>query len=147
MSDTKSRLRRARRLPARQSATSSPGLLQIDLEGRPWPQNAFTPTLETPARNQSTVSCSNKLCPDKPAMRLHGFRHESNALAAKSRNNRERCIPCFEPAGPLVDLRDDRVQSERQYLISQNALGRIEHFSLPCEMVHKTRDVPRVSGA
>src|SRR6267378_1663912 len=59
------------------------------------PQGLITPTLETPARNQSTVSCSNKLCPDTPAMRLHGFRHESNALAVKSRNNRERCIPCY----------------------------------------------------
>ena len=30
-------------------------------------------------------------------------------------------------------------------LVSQNALGRIEHFSLPCEMIYETRDVLRVS--
>src|SRR5438046_1286166 len=45
------------------------------------------------------------------------------------------------PARTLVDLRDDRVQSEGQNFVSQHAFAGIKNFSLPRKMVYEIRDV------
>ena len=49
--------------------------------------------------------------------------------------------------GAFVDLGDDRVQSEGRNLVSQNALCRVENFSLPRKMVNEIRNILRVSRA
>src|ERR1041385_5247173 len=65
----------------------------------------------------------------------------------------QRCLGIIEddalfaihPAGPLVHLGDDRVQSERQNFVSQNSLCGIENFSLPRKMIYEIGHVLCVS--
>src|SRR4029077_20340224 len=52
----------------------------------------------------------------------------------------------IKPARTFIDLGDDRVQSEEQNLISQDAFGRVEHFTLPGKMIDEIGDVLRVLG-
>src|SRR6185503_19484018 len=82
---------------------------------------------------------------------VSAWRDFANLIAHPMRQQRslrvieDDALLLVHPARTLVDLGDDRVQSERQNFVSQHAFAGIKNFSLPRKMVYEIRNILRVS--